>query len=171
MWDFTFSHLLQWWFPGFWCRADSSVDANVSEKHTIFFFRDEDGDVVLIKVFPFSLKFICRLQFYNYICSMALMLHHLRNVYGRNICIVYEEFKSTKLKVPMNDMLNIKINLFLSLILYALLNQGREIQTDTCILLMLLSRWVRKGKTWQPLKNLLCDTEWSYGAGFRWLNK
>jgi hypothetical protein len=30
-------------FSGFWRRVDSSVDANVSERHTVSIFRAEDG--------------------------------------------------------------------------------------------------------------------------------
>jgi hypothetical protein len=28
-----------WWFSGFWRRVDSSVDANVSQRHTVSIFR------------------------------------------------------------------------------------------------------------------------------------
>jgi hypothetical protein len=40
-----FSLLWGWWSSsGFWRRVDSSIDANVSEKHTVSIFSPEDGD-------------------------------------------------------------------------------------------------------------------------------
>jgi hypothetical protein len=44
LWDLRFSRWWGWWWSGFWRHADSLVDANVSQKHTVSIFSPQDKD-------------------------------------------------------------------------------------------------------------------------------
>jgi hypothetical protein len=68
MWDLTFSQRWGWWCPsGFWYRVDSSVDANISEKHTVSIFRDEGltSDVEKIPYFYGTVMILKPIESYN----------------------------------------------------------------------------------------------------------
>jgi hypothetical protein len=52
MWDLRISRRWGWWYccsSGLWRRVDSSVDANVSEKHTVSIFSPENEDSMFLQ--------------------------------------------------------------------------------------------------------------------------
>jgi hypothetical protein len=50
MWGLRFSRRWGWWcVSGFWRHVDSSVDASVSEKHTVSNFSPEDADIMFLR--------------------------------------------------------------------------------------------------------------------------